>query len=149
MAGIVGAAFSTMLTAMRAGGRLSARTARIVGLTATLTAAGAACGDGAPYSGTISCTQTESVENFGPLEVCEEAAASARSQLQPACTGGGATIMNAPCSRVGTLGGCEITSGGFAESFWDYPSASDAGGGATPTDIQMLCALVGGTALTP
>ena len=135
---------------MRAGGRLSARTARILGLTAALSTSGAACGGDVPYSGPVSCTQTEVIQSLGPLVVCEEAAISAGPQLQQGCTGGDATFLNAPCSRVETLGGCEITSGGFAETFWySADAAADAGAGATPMDIQMLCASAGGTPLVP
>ena len=57
--------------------------------------------------------------------------------------------MNAPCSRSDTLGGCEITSGGFKEDFWYYASASDGEVGATPADIQRLCSASGGTYFAP
>ncbi len=122
---------------------------------AALTALGAACGGGGgggAYTGQISCTQTENVAGFGLLEACEEAPASARAQFQQGCPttdGGSPTVMNAPCSRVDTLGGCEITSGGFKQSFWYYGSGADAEVGATPADIQRLCSASGGTYLTP
>lgn len=116
---------------------------------------GASCGSGSStYDGLISCTQTENIESFGLLQACEEAAASARAQLQLGCTaatadGGSPTVVNAPCSRVDTLGGCEITSGGFKEDFWYQASDSDADVGATPSDIQRLCSASGGTYFAP
>jgi hypothetical protein len=123
-------------------------------LATALAVAAAACGnsggagrDGGAdaYAGTISCTQVENVEAFGPLQVCEEAAASARAQLQQGCP----NVVNAPCPRTNALGGCQISSGGFAESFWYAPAAGDAEASATPADIQMLCAGASGTPLTP
>jgi len=119
--------------------------------------AAAACGGSGSsadaYTGLISCTQIEDVAGFGALQVCEEAMASARSPLQQGCTsptagGGRAPVVDAPCSRTNTLGGCQITSGGFAESFWYAAAAADAQPGATAADIQMLCASAGGTMLT-
>ena len=135
---------------------------KVWGLAAALTAA-TACGSGGSgnsdggggtYSGSISCTQVEEVEGFGLLQVCEEAMASARPQLQQGCSsptagGGRAPVMNAPCARTNTLGGCQITSGGFAESFWYAAASPDAEANATPADIQTLCAGAGGTMLTP
>lgn len=120
-----------------------------------MAASGAACGGGATYGGLISCTQSENIEGFGLLEACEEAPADARAQFQQGCTapttdgGGGATVVNAPCPRLDTLGGCEITSGGFKESFWYYGSGADAEAGATPADIQRLCSASGGTYSAP
>jgi hypothetical protein len=120
-----------------------------------LTAPEAACGGGGTYTGLISCTQAENVESFGLLEACEEVEASARPQLQQGCAaataadGGSPTVMDAPCSRVGTLGGCEITSGGVKESFWYSTSGADAEVGATPSDIQRLCSASGGTYFAP
>ena len=116
--------------------------------------AAAACGSqggnddgGDAYTGLISCTQVEDVAGFGALQVCEEAAASARPLLRQGCSP--LPVVDAPCSRANTLGGCQITSGGFAESFWYAAPAADAQAGATAADIQMLCAGAGGTMLTP
>jgi hypothetical protein len=131
------------------------RTIGVLGLVAALTASGAACGGGTAYTGLISCTQSENVESFGLLEACEEIQASARALLQQGCTatattdGGSPTVVDAPCSRVDTLGGCEITSGGFKETFWYYGADADADVGATPSDIQRLCSASGGTYFTP
>ncbi|HTB59993.1 MAG TPA: hypothetical protein VLC06_19105 [Polyangia bacterium] len=137
-------------------GRRWRRPARILWLAAALGASGAACGGGETYNGLISCTQSENIEGFGLLEACEEAPADARSQFQQGCTAptttdGGVrpTVVNAPCSRLDTLGGCEITSGGFKESFWYYGSVADADAGATPADIQRLCSASGGTYSAP
>jgi hypothetical protein len=58
-------------------------------------------------------------------------------------------VVNAPCSRADTLGGCEITSGGVKESFWYSASGADADVGATPSDIQRLCSASGGTYFAP
>ena len=126
-------------------------------LAAALGASVAACGGGGDtYTGLISCTQSENIEGFGLLEACEEASASARAQLQqgcaaPATADGGVrpTVVNAPCPRLETLGGCEITSGGFKESFWYYGAGADAEAGATPADIQRLCSASGGTYFAP
>ena len=125
-------------------------------LAATLGASGAACGGGDAYTGLISCTQSEDIEGFGLLEACEEASASARPQLQQGCTapatsdgGQRPTVIDGPCPRVDTLGGCEITSGGFKESFWYYGAGADAEAGATPADIQRLCSASGGTYSAP
>jgi hypothetical protein len=76
-------------------------------------------------------------------------------QLQQGCTAattidaGSPTVVNAPCSRVDTLGGCEITSGGFKETFWYYGAGGDAEVGATPSDIQGLCSGSGGAYFAP
>ena len=132
--------------------------ASVCWLAAALGASGAACGGGGgdAYTGLISCTQSENIEGFGLLEACEEASASARPQLQQGCTaatttdgGERPTVINAPCPRADTLGGCEITSGGFKESFWYYGSGADADIAATPADIQRLCSASGGTYSTP
>jgi hypothetical protein len=132
------------------------RPAGILWLAAGLTASGVACGGVETYAGLISCTQPENIEGFGLLEACEEAPADARSQFQQGCTAsttadGGVrpTVVNAPCARLDTLGGCEITSGGFKESFWYYETGADAGAGATPADIQRLCSASGGTYSAP
>jgi hypothetical protein len=132
------------------------RTIGVLWLAAALTASEVACGGGSTYTGLVSCTQLENVENFGLLQTCEEVEASARSQLQQGCaaavaTDGGSppTVVDAPCSRAETLGGCEITSGGIKESFWYSPSGADAEAGATPSDIQRLCAGSSGTYLAP
>ena len=131
------------------------RTTGVLSLAAALTAAGAACGGGSTYTGLISCTQSENVESFGLLQACEEVQASARLQLQQGCAaatttdGGSPTVANAPCSRVDTLGGCEITSGGFKETFWYSASGADAEVGAMPSDIQRLCSASGGTYFAP
>jgi hypothetical protein len=140
-------------------GRPSRRRGTAGWLVAALSAAGIACGGGSgatTYTGLISCTQPENIEGLGLLEACEEAPADARAQFQQGCTapttpdgGGGPTVMNAPCSRLDTLGGCEITSGGFKESFWYYGSVADAEAGATPADIQRLCSASGGTYFAP
>jgi hypothetical protein len=130
-------------------------TIEVLCLAAALTASGAACGGGSTYTGLISCTRSENVESFGLLQACEEAEASARPQLQQGCTasttadGGSPTVVNAPCARVATLGGCEITSGGFKESFWYSASGADAEIGASPSDIQRLCSGSGGTYVAP
>ena len=133
---------------------LRGRTIGVLGLAAALTASGAACGGGSTYTGLISCTQSENVESFGLLQACEEAQASARPQLQQGCAaptadGGSPTVVNAPCSRVDTLGGCEITSGGFKETFWYSGAGADADVGAMPSDIQRLCSASGGTYFAP
>jgi len=131
------------------------RTIKVLCLAAALAASGAACGGGSTYSGLISCTQLENVESFGLLQACEEIQASARMQLQQGCAvastadGGSPTVANAPCSRVDTLGGCEITSGGFKETFWYSGAGADAEVGAMPSDIQRLCAGSGGTYIAP
>ena len=135
---------------------LPGRTLGILCLAAALTTSGAACGEGSPYTGLISCTRSENVESFGLLQACEEVEASARVQLQQGCTtststadGGNPTVVNASCSRVDTLGGCQITSGGFKETFWYSASGADADVGATPSDIQRLCSASGGTYFAP
>ena len=131
------------------------RTTGVLCLAAALTASGAGCGGGSTYTGLVSCTWSENIRSLGPLEVCEEASASARSQFQQGCAtattadGGSATVMNAPCPRLDTLGGCEITSGGFKASFWYYGPGADAEVGATPSDIQSLCSGSGGTYFAP
>jgi hypothetical protein len=132
------------------------RTIAISCLAAALAASGAACGGGSStYDGLISCTQLENVESFGLLQACEEIQASARPQLQQGCSAatsadaGSPRVVNAPCSRVDTLGGCEITSGGFKETFWYYGAGADAEAGATPSDIQRLCAGSGGAYFAP
>jgi len=131
------------------------RTIEVLCLAAALTASGAACGGGSTYTGPVSCTWAENVESFGLLEACEEVEASARLELQQGCTastttdGGSPTVVNAPCSRVDTLGGCEFTSGGFKETFWYYGAGADADVGATPGDIQTLCSGSGGTYFAP
>lgn len=132
-----------------------ARTIGVLGLAAALTASGAACGGGGRYTGLISCTRSTDVQGLGILEACEEAPASARSQFQQGCTaattadGGSPVIADAPCPRVNTLGGCEITSGGFEETFWYYGAGADAEVGAMPSDIQRLCSASGGTYFAP
>ena len=130
------------------------RTIGVLCLAAGLAASGAACGGGGTYAGLISCTQSENVESFGRLQACEEAQASARPQLQQGCAaptgdGGSPLVVNAPCSRVDTLGGCEITSGGFKETFWYSGAGADAEVGAMPSDIQRLCSASGGTYFAP
>ncbi len=132
-----------------------ARTIGVLGLAAGLTAPGAGCGGGSTYTGLISCTRSTNVQGLGLLEACEEAPASARSQFQQGCTaattvdGGSPTVANAPCPRVDTLGGCQITSGGFEESFWYYGAGGDGEVGAMPSDIQRLCSASGGTYFAP
>jgi hypothetical protein len=125
-------------------------------LVTALTASGGACGgSSSTYAGLISCTQLENVESFGLLQACEEVEAGARMQLQQGCTAatttdaGSPTVVNAPCSRVSTLGGCQITSGGFKETFWYYGVGGDAEVGATPGDIQRLCSGSGGAYFAP
>ena len=131
------------------------RTIGFLWLSVALTASEAACGGGSAYTGLISCTQSENVESFGVLQACEEIEASARMQLQQGCTAatttdaGSPTVVNAPCSRVDTLGGCEITSGGFKETFWYSGAGADAEVGAMPSDIQRLCSASGGAYFAP
>jgi hypothetical protein len=123
----------------------------VVVLLGGLVGAGA-CGSGdgtGNSSGVVSCTAAESGGTYGTLMVCEEVPASFGPQLKQSCTAqssGGQvdTFNNGPCTRVGALGGCSLTSGGITETVWYYMES-----GLTSADVQTLCSEAGATYVAP
>ncbi len=118
-----------------------ARRAMAIGsLAATIATWSAGCGGS---SATVSCSVSQSEGSLGVLKICLEAPASTFSQ---GCSAAGAdagievSVMNGPCSRVGAVGGCRITSGAVSETVWYYADDVDGSSGPTPFDIQALCA---------
>jgi len=123
----------------------------VASLAAMMAAWGAGCGGG---SGTVSCTVSQDDGTLGVLKICLEAPASTLSQgCTPAGTAGDAgievSVVDGPCSRVGALGGCRITSGAVSETVWYYQDGVDASGGPMSSDIQTLCAEGGATFVAP
>jgi hypothetical protein len=126
-------------------------TARMViaSLAATMAAWGAGCGG---QSATVSCAVSQNEGSLGVLEICLEAPASTFSQ---GCSAPGTdagievSVKDGPCSRVGAVGGCRITSGAVTETIWYYDDGTDAGGGPRTSDIQALCAEGGATFVAP
>ncbi|HLK89651.1 MAG TPA: hypothetical protein VKZ18_07150, partial [Polyangia bacterium] len=91
-------------------------------------------------------------------KICVETTGNEAQALQQTCnsaatTGSGvtATYAAAPCSHVGALGACRVTSGGITEDGWYYQETiGDAGyTGLTSATVQMLCAQEGATFLAP
>ena len=117
-------------------------------LAATIAAWGAGCGGN---SAMVSCTLSQNEGSLGVLKICLEAPASTFSQGCPVPVADGGidvSVMAGPCSRVGAVGGCRITSGAVSETVWYY---ADGVGGSGPmtSDIQLLCAEGGATFVAP
>ncbi len=127
-----------------------ARTAIVLGsLAATIAVWGAGCGGN---SDTVSCSVSQSEGSPGVLRICLEAPASTFSQGCPAPAADGGievSVMNGPCSRVGAVGGCRITTSAVSETVWYYASGLDGGSGPMSSDIQTLCAEGGATFVAP
>ena len=120
----------------------------VASLAATLAAG---CADG---GGTISCTVSQDDGALGVLRICLEAPANTLSQgCTPAGSTGdggvGVSVAEGPCSRVGAVGGCRISSGGVSETIWYYQDGTDAGNGPMSSDIRALCAEGGATFVAP
>ena len=106
----------------------------------------------------VSCTISESVGTQGGTKLCEEVPASMGQQLQQACTlSGGSLLPDAgigtaahfsagPCSHVGALGACQMTSGGMTVAIWYY---GDASSGMTADDIRQMCTSAGAVYVKP
>ena len=121
----------------------------IASLGATIVAWGAGCGGN---SATVSCALSEDEGSLGLLKICLEAPASTFSQGCSAVTadaGIDVSVMEGPCSRVGAVGGCRITSGALSETIWYYADGTGGGSGPMSSDIQMLCAEGGATFVAP
>jgi len=133
------------------------RSARIlIAVVAIAVAAGAAGCGGSGGSG--SCTLGESIPDAGiALSICEEVTGASDEDLnmlrQSCMLPGGlpdagfqvnAHYSDGPCSRVGALGGCRVTSGGLTATVWYY-----AAGGGTSADIETLCTQAGTTFVPP
>jgi hypothetical protein len=127
-----------------------ARAAIVIGfLAATIAAWGAGCGGN---SATVSCSVSQSEGTLGVLKICLEAPASTFSQGCPvpvADAGIEVSVMDGPCSRVGAVGGCRVTTSAVSETVWYYAGALDASSGPTSSDIQTLCAEGGATFVAP
>lgn len=116
-------------------------------LAATIAVWGMGCGGN---SATVSCTVSQSEGSLGVLRICLEAPASTFSQGCPAPAPGlEVSVMDGPCSRVGAIGGCRITTGAVVETVWYYQDGTDAGDGPRSSDIQALCAEGGATFVAP
>ena len=115
----------------------------------------ARAGSGSAGGGIVSCTLTERVGTAG-LMTCEEGSGSLRAAFQAACApltdaslpdagiSIGRHFADAPCSRVGALGGCMVVSSGVSQTIWYYASV-----GFTSADIQQLCAGIGAAFIQP
>jgi len=135
-----------------------AKTRSILGLIAVALASGGACGGGSDTSGVVSCTEANA-SIFGSMTICEEAAASHRSDVQQACVlpadaglgtaGVSARFADGPCSRANALGGCTANSKGITATIWYYNSSGVGGATGTPADIQTMCSGIGGTFVAP
>jgi hypothetical protein len=118
-------------------------------LAATIAAWGAGCGGN---SALVSCALSQDEGSLGLLKICLEAPASTFSQGCSAVTadaGIDVSVMEGPCSRVGAVGGCRITSGALSETIWYYADGTGGGSGPMSSDIQMLCAEGGATFVAP
>jgi hypothetical protein len=112
-------------------------------------AAAAGCGGN---SATVSCSVSQNQGSLGVLEICLEAPASTFSQGCPAAgadAGIEVSVMNGPCSRIGAIGGCRITTGAVSETIWYYADGVDGGGGPMSSEIRTLCAEGGATFVAP
>jgi hypothetical protein len=121
----------------------------IVSLGATIAASGAGCGGN---SATVSCGVSQNEGSLGVLKICLEAPASTFSQGCPAAAadaGIEVSVMEGPCSRVGAVGGCRITTGAVSETVWYYADRVNGSSGPKSSDIQMLCAEGGATFVAP
>jgi hypothetical protein len=121
----------------------------LASLAATIAAWGAGCGRN---SATVSCALSEDEGSLGVLKICLEAPASTFSQGCPAPVadaGIEVSVMEGPCSRVGAVGGCRISTGAVTETVWYYADGVDGGGGPMSSDIQLLCAEGGATFVAP
>ena len=122
----------------------------VASLAATIAAvASSGCGGD---SATVSCSVSQNEGTLGVLEICLEAPASTFSQGCPAAgadAGIEVSVMNGPCSRVGAIGGCRVTTGAVSETIWYYADGVDGGGGPMSSDIRMLCAAGGATFVAP
>jgi hypothetical protein len=132
-------------------------TAAAIAVLATVAGCGGVGGGSGPGGGEGSCTLSESVPGSGPaLVICEEATGlspAAVEQLRQTCmlpTGSvpdagveaGAHFSYGPCSHVGAVGGCRVTTGAMTETIWYYAAGAGAPGAA---EIQTLCAQAGAT----
>ncbi len=121
----------------------------IASLAATIAAWGAGCGGN---SATVSCAVSQNEGSLGVLKICLEAPASTFSQGCPipaADAGIEVSVMDGPCSRVGAVGGCRITTGAVSETVWYYADGVDGSSGPMSSDIQLLCAEGGATFVAP
>jgi hypothetical protein len=121
----------------------------IASLAATIAAWGAGCGGN---NALVSCALSEDEGSLGVLAICLEAPASTFSQGCPvpvADAGIEVSVMDGPCSRLGAVGGCRITTGAVSETIWYYANGVDPGSGPRSSDIQTLCAEGGATFVAP
>ena len=118
-------------------------------LAATIAAWGAGCGGN---SAIVSCAVSQNEGALGVLKICLEAPASTFSQGCPAPVadaGIAVSVTDGPCSRVGAVGGCRITTSAVSETIWYYADGTGGGSGPMSSDIQMLCAEGGATFVAP
>jgi hypothetical protein len=121
----------------------------IASLAATIAAWGAGC---ERNSAMVSCAVSQSEGALGVLEICLEAPASTFSQGCPAAgadAGIEVSVLDGPCSRVGAVGGCRITTGAVSETIWYYQDGTTASDGPTSADVHTLCAEGGATFVAP
>jgi hypothetical protein len=121
----------------------------IASLATTIAAWGAGCGGS---SATVSCAVSQNEGTLGVLKICLEAPASTFSQGCPAPVadaGIEVSVMEGPCSRVGAVGGCRITTGAVSETVWYYSDGVAGSSGPMTSDIQLLCAEGGSTFVAP
>lgn len=88
--------------------------------------------------------------------ICEEVPASLGGQLRATCNASStnfppdgtttATYADGPCPRVGSPGGCEMTTDGLSMTVWYYSGGS---GPQTPDDAKQLCGAAGDTYVAP
>ena len=100
----------------------------------------------------VSCALSQNEGALGVLEICLEAPASTLAQGCPVPTadaGIEVSVTDGPCSRVGAVGGCRITTGAVSETIWYYADGLDGGSGPMSSDVQMLCSEGGATFVAP
>lgn len=103
-------------------------------------------------SATVSCSVSQNEGSMGVIKICLEAPASTFSQGCPVPVADGGievSVMEGPCSRVGAVGGCRITTGAVSETVWYYADSVDGSSGPMTSDIQLLCAEGGATFVAP
>jgi hypothetical protein len=125
---------------------------------------GGSGGGGPVVPGTTSCTATQTVNSGGQIltmKICSESTGVSPQQVEAlrlACgmgtigAGGGVdasqdrVFAQAPCSHDGALGACALTIlAGMIQTSWYY----DDDTGITQEMIQMLCAQIGATFVSP
>jgi hypothetical protein len=95
-----------------------------------------------------SCTQTISMNGLTYTKFCSEYSGLTSDQVElvkTQCTlqrdgsiQTSGVLAEGPCSSVGIIGGCRLSSGSYQSTSWYYE-----GGSMAPKDVQQMCGFMG------